>query len=244
MEKMEPTSHPEPEKLAALIDGALPDTERILVRRHVEACQTCRHALEEMERVVALLRALPQYAPRRSFLLDESHAKQRPVGSFASVYASLAASVILALGMALSLLIGGYGPDQPEIVLTPEDSRVSQESVQGMAPTMTVSAGMLMPAGVGAGAAPTVTMSLETPSSAFAPSDRSVGSTGSSQGAQGAGNDSRPSPVASGGQEQVGTSSSSSSDYTGTLARTLGALSLGSLLLSILLFMRTRLYLR
>jgi len=241
LEKMEPTNHPEPEKLAGLIDGALTDTERILVRRHVEACQSCRHALEEMERMVALLRALPQYAPRRSFLLDESHAKQRPVGSFASVYASLAASVILALGMALSLLIGGYGPDQPEIVLTPEDSRVSQESVQGMAPTATVSAGMVMPAGVGAGVAPTVTMSLETPASAFAPGDRSVSSSG---GEQAAGGVSRTTPSASGGQEPVETSTSSSSDYTGTLARTLGALSLGSLLLSILLFMRTRLYLR
>ena len=243
MEKMEPTSHPEPEKLAALIDGALPDTERILIRRHVEVCQNCRHALEEIERVVALLRALPQYAPRGSFLLDESYAKQRPVGSFASVYASLAASVILALGMALSLLIGGYGPDQPEIVLTPEDSRVSQESVQGMAPTVTVSAGMVMPAGVGAGAAPTVTMSLETPSSAFAPSDRSVGSAGSPKNAQGAGSGSQAN-LASGEQDAVATSTSSSNDYAGTLARAFGALSLGSLLLSFLLFMRTRLYLR
>lgn len=84
-------------------------------------------------------------------------------------------------------------------------------------------------------------MSLETPASAFAPGDRSVSSSG---GAQAAGGVSRTTPSASGGQEPVETSTSSSSDYTGTLARTLGALSLGSLLLSILLFMRTRLYLR
>ena len=48
------------EALSSYIDELLDERERQAVEVHVERCAACRRELEELERTVSLLRALPR----------------------------------------------------------------------------------------------------------------------------------------------------------------------------------------
>ncbi|MEP7028533.1 MAG: zf-HC2 domain-containing protein, partial [Candidatus Eisenbacteria bacterium] len=50
------------DRLSDRIDGSLSDEERSLLDAHLVTCGDCRAALVELERVVALARALPERA--------------------------------------------------------------------------------------------------------------------------------------------------------------------------------------
>jgi hypothetical protein len=80
------------EQLSALLDNELAAAERAELEAHLQSCATCRAELESLRRARALLRALPQPALPRSFLLplepatqpsadnlaEPPHARQRP----------------------------------------------------------------------------------------------------------------------------------------------------------------------
>ncbi|HET7094195.1 MAG TPA: zf-HC2 domain-containing protein, partial [Thermomicrobiales bacterium] len=70
--------HLDLDALSAWIDGALDSAEREAVAAHLAACPACRADRDELQATVTLLRALPQFAPRRSFQLGPEHVRQRP----------------------------------------------------------------------------------------------------------------------------------------------------------------------
>ena len=57
------------EQLSALLDNELSAQERAALETHLESCDWCRDELESLRRTRALLRALPQPALPRSFIL-------------------------------------------------------------------------------------------------------------------------------------------------------------------------------
>ena len=61
------------ERLSAYMERELPALEHARVRAHLADCVGCRAELEELERVVALLRALPD--PEPPVPCDQTHAE-------------------------------------------------------------------------------------------------------------------------------------------------------------------------
>jgi len=59
----------------AHLDGDLTAPERARIATHLETCPQCVHELAQLRLTVALLSALPQPRPNRSFHLDETHAR-------------------------------------------------------------------------------------------------------------------------------------------------------------------------
>ncbi len=68
------------EQLSALLDNELPAAERAELEAHLQSCAACRAELESLRRASALLRALPQPALPRSFLLPTEPAAQPAAG--------------------------------------------------------------------------------------------------------------------------------------------------------------------
>ena len=67
--------HLDIDAVSAFIDRDLhPDDVRAL-EQHLAACPPCRREVLEIHATVLLLTALPQYAPRRSFMLTHAHAR-------------------------------------------------------------------------------------------------------------------------------------------------------------------------
>lgn len=66
--------HLDLDALGAWLDGGLDDDDRRAAAAHLADCLLCRGELAELRATVALLRGLPQYAPRRSFRLGPEHA--------------------------------------------------------------------------------------------------------------------------------------------------------------------------
>jgi hypothetical protein len=67
--------HLDVDTLSAYLDQQLPPAELTAIRAHLATCPECGRELAELRATVALLRELPQYAPRRSFQLGPEHAR-------------------------------------------------------------------------------------------------------------------------------------------------------------------------
>lgn len=77
-----PGPHLDLDALSALVDGALPPAEAAAARGHLTGCAACAADLGELRATVALLREMPRYRPRRSFVLGQEYATNpalRPV---------------------------------------------------------------------------------------------------------------------------------------------------------------------
>jgi anti-sigma factor RsiW len=61
--------------LSLHIDGALGDREGNETDDHLASCPTCSQDFAELRTTVLLLRGLPQYEPRRSFVLEPGYAR-------------------------------------------------------------------------------------------------------------------------------------------------------------------------
>src|SRR6266568_3115535 len=57
------------EELSAFLDEQLSSQERTTIEAHLQTCERCQHELASLRQTVALLRALPQPALPRSFVL-------------------------------------------------------------------------------------------------------------------------------------------------------------------------------
>ena len=62
------------EQLSAALDGMLTPDEQAMLDGHLAGCATCSRELEELRQVRSLLRAMPQPALPRSFLLPTENA--------------------------------------------------------------------------------------------------------------------------------------------------------------------------
>ncbi len=62
------------ELLSAYLDGELSETERATLEEHLATCPECQRTLAELQQIRTLLRALPEPALERSFLLPETGA--------------------------------------------------------------------------------------------------------------------------------------------------------------------------
>lgn len=66
------------QRLSAYLDGELGAAERRAVDSHLRTCPICRRDLAELERVKALLGALPEVEPPAGLLADIRREVQRP----------------------------------------------------------------------------------------------------------------------------------------------------------------------
>lgn len=72
------TRHLDLETLCALADGSLPAAQRGQAMQHVSACPACGRDYREIAATVVLLRRLPTYQPRKSFLVTPADARMHP----------------------------------------------------------------------------------------------------------------------------------------------------------------------
>jgi len=97
--------HLDDEILSAYIDGALSPQEIAAVSRHLAECSFCAQRTRLLQQTVGLLKALPQVAAPRSFVLREADIAPRragPAGLFVFLRAATAAVAVL-----LVLLVAG-----------------------------------------------------------------------------------------------------------------------------------------
>lgn len=60
-------NHPRPEDLSALIDGALPESQRRQIADHLSTCGRCREAVQEWESLRTAIRSTPTVDPEPWF---------------------------------------------------------------------------------------------------------------------------------------------------------------------------------
>ena len=103
--------HVDDETLSALLDDQLPPTEAAAARRHLDACEACQQRYLALQRVVQLVRLLPQVEPPRSFTIGprtlEPTLRVRRLAAWydwsRAVTSALAAIFVLLLGARLYL---------------------------------------------------------------------------------------------------------------------------------------------
>lgn len=104
------TPPPDDETLSAYLDGQLPPDARETVSRAVRADPNARQRLDELRATVALLHALPQPAPRRSFILTPEQAEtirpRRIVAPFVRFFPLFTAASAVAVALLLALFVG------------------------------------------------------------------------------------------------------------------------------------------
>jgi len=114
--------HLDDEKLNAFLAapfGDLDDRTRAAIDAHLTTCAQCRDRLADLATTVALLRALPDVAPPRSFALTPETIAggaparrpkalpRQPIWMWPARWASIAAAFLLALTIGLDLHDGG-----------------------------------------------------------------------------------------------------------------------------------------
>jgi predicted anti-sigma-YlaC factor YlaD len=107
-------------------DGELSELERLLLRRHLGRCESCRSFAESLTATVTVLRTAPVERPSRS--LAPETAARRPVRRFRRRVALGFALLAVAVGAGglIGGLVGGSGsgpsPSQPapDIALRPD----------------------------------------------------------------------------------------------------------------------------
>lgn len=116
--------HPTDEQLAEYLDGGMSEPDAARIEAHLESCARCEQVLEGFGSMSALLRSLPQYAAPRPFTIDELSARRKAPPIW-SAYASLAASLVLALGMFVALASSGGPAGDPTAVMSGSESNAA-----------------------------------------------------------------------------------------------------------------------
>ncbi len=91
--------HPALEELAEYADGRMPPELARPIESHLEQCEHCLEDTKGFLELTSLLEAVPQVPTPRSFAIDEFAERRRARTPAWSAWTSLAASVVLALGM-------------------------------------------------------------------------------------------------------------------------------------------------
>jgi predicted anti-sigma-YlaC factor YlaD len=121
----DPREHLNDEVLSAYLDtegGGLSPAARAVADAHLASCAECRVALEDLTATVAMLRALPQIAPRRSFILTEEAAaavggprlpRRVPLWVWPSRWATALAALVFAITVGLDRGAAPVAPPDP-----------------------------------------------------------------------------------------------------------------------------------
>lgn len=99
--------HLDTDALSAFLDERLDGEQREEAAGHIAICPDCRRELRELRATVDLLRGLPQYRPRRSFVLGNEYA--HPVRTSRLVRFLPLLPVLRAATVAALLLLFGVG---------------------------------------------------------------------------------------------------------------------------------------
>lgn len=105
-------AHPASEELAEYAGGEMEGARARVLEAHLEGCERCGREVEEYGSMVGLLARLPMYPAPRSFALDDITARRRPARGAWPAWASLVASIVLALGMLRALIGPSVGGNQ------------------------------------------------------------------------------------------------------------------------------------
>ncbi len=139
------------ELLSAYLDGAVTPAERAMVEASIATDPALRDRATDLRATVALLRALPQPVPRRTFILTaEQAAAIRPPQTaritrlFPTVTALSAVAAVLALALLLGdLATGGFSTKQSQpatsrsvIESAPVEATMTSVAVAAAAPTV------------------------------------------------------------------------------------------------------------
>lgn len=108
------------------VDGQLSELERLLLRRHLARCASCRAFAETLTAVTKVIRETPREQPSRSLVRVPAPARPRRARyrlAFATALLALAATT----GGLIGSFLGGNGdgtgptPPAPSIALLPDD---------------------------------------------------------------------------------------------------------------------------
>lgn len=107
------------DRLSAFLDDELGERDALAVTRHLAACDSCRHELEELRRTRAALRDLPPVETPLSFMVESVVLGPRPQPrgpSPIALGAVVAASVVMVTAFVLGGSPGGTSPDVDRFV--------------------------------------------------------------------------------------------------------------------------------
>lgn len=126
--------------LSAYLDGQISPEERERIEKHLATCPSCREELEQMRRLVLLLRSTPQVAPPRSFTLTPQRAQPRGLLQMLTrmaPFVSVASAAALVLLLTLDLFAARPARQQPALSLPPAQAfTVTTAPITGAAPQL------------------------------------------------------------------------------------------------------------
>jgi predicted anti-sigma-YlaC factor YlaD len=110
-------------------DGELSELERLLLRRHLSRCGSCRTFAERLTATTQLLRSAPVERPSRTLAPEVRPVRRRKVGLRVALAGALVVVAAATGGVVGSIVGGGDGgpsPTQPnrDIALRPNTSTV------------------------------------------------------------------------------------------------------------------------
>lgn len=133
---MNEARHLDLDTLNALVDGAVPESERPAITQHLAGCATCQENLDELRATARLCATLPQFAPPRLFTLGPEYGRH-PVNlrlvQTLPVVRSLAVAAVLVF-----VLVSAFA------VINTRHGSASSTADQG-APDQQVKAGVMAP---------------------------------------------------------------------------------------------------
>jgi predicted anti-sigma-YlaC factor YlaD len=111
------------------VDGELSELERLLLRRHLSRCESCRTFAEQLTATSQLLRTAPVERPSRALVPEVRPVRRRKLGLRVALAGALVVIAAATGGVVGSIVGGGDGgssPTQPnrDIALRPDTSTV------------------------------------------------------------------------------------------------------------------------
>lgn len=139
--------------LSAYADLKLEPGRRAKMEEHLSRCFSCRQELEALEKVVALVRQLPQVPLQRSFLLSHAPAQLAWWGARYTLplrYATAVVALLLIVIAVGDLVAGGSFGRIHDVTGVPEQQRgvESQAAPAGIEPTLKADTPVPPPASV------------------------------------------------------------------------------------------------
>ena len=128
--------HLKPELLSEYLDGRLDSSTHAKVSRQLGSCEACREELGSFQSTVSLLRALPEFATPRSFMLASSPVlrpiilhQPLPLRALGWAYAGAASVAGLALAIMVSAnTMGTLAPSRPPAISI-QSSEIAAQSL-------------------------------------------------------------------------------------------------------------------